>query len=208
MTIEIEERFEPPRGCGYRQPGGKYLVSGGLMVPCGRLPIRLHVCPVCSSGIKATRAWTWIDPRRLLVEHPEYVCGKTYCDRCPLGGAIPERAGLLWVGGKFYASPEAFSEEALRMGVSRRIPAVPHGFVLGETRVFLAHREVRGCGREPDEETGPGVFHAFRPERVEYVVRTDDPPEKLERLVKQGFTLVDVKRVQGTLPVDANDAEE
>ncbi len=35
----------------------------------------------------------------------------------------------------------------------------------------------------------------MRPSALEYVVRGDEAPEELERLVKQGFTLVRIERV-------------
>ena len=51
------------------------------------------------------------------------------------------RVGLIWVGEKFYPTPQDFCAEAEKMGISRRIPAVPNDFVLGETWVWLAHRK-------------------------------------------------------------------
>lgn len=53
---------EARRGCGFRKVGGLYMVSGALSSPCERLPLELHVCPVCNAGIKQTRAWQWIKP--------------------------------------------------------------------------------------------------------------------------------------------------
>ncbi len=66
LVDDIPLTFEAARGCGYRKAGGKYLVSGGEMLPCGRLPLELTVCPCCSQGIKQSRGWTWIDPEKLL----------------------------------------------------------------------------------------------------------------------------------------------
>jgi hypothetical protein len=51
-----------------------------------------------------------------------------------------ERYGLIWVGEAFYGNPQRFLDEAATMGISRRIAAVPRGFVLGEDYVLLAHR--------------------------------------------------------------------
>jgi len=45
---------------------------------------------------------------------------------------------LLWIGRSHY-SPESFLDEGRRMGVSRRIPAIPKGLVIGETWVLVAH---------------------------------------------------------------------
>jgi len=102
---------------------------------------------------------------------------------------------LIWVGGKFY-STKSFLNEAVKMGISRRISVVPKDFVLGETWVLLAHRETPIEGHE---ETKPAIFSVFRPERIEYIVKPDDPEEKLERLEKRGITLVDVKPMQSEM---------
>lgn len=49
------------------------------------------------------------------------------------------KAGLMWVGEKFYKTPEVFVAEGVTMGFSKRIKAVPRGFKVGETYVLLAH---------------------------------------------------------------------
>jgi hypothetical protein len=55
---------------------------------------------------------------------------------------IGQRAGLLWVGEKFYKHSHDWMAEAGKLGISRRIQTVPHGFVCGETWVFVAHNHV------------------------------------------------------------------
>jgi hypothetical protein len=141
--MEIRTSYEGKRGCGYRQPGGKYLVSGGTLAPCDRLPVELELCPTCHAGIKVSRSWTWIDADAVLAETPcekrEQSCA--FCFLCsPKDGRIG-KAGLLWIGEKFYPTPGDWLREAATMGVSRRIPAVPHGFKLGETIILVAHRK-------------------------------------------------------------------
>lgn len=189
----IETRHEHARGCGYRKPGGLYLVSGPLSEPCGKLPLVLDVCPTCGAGIKPSRSWTWVKVGPLFesrkCDHPHAPGG---CTGCPLGGAMPERAGLLWIGEKFYATPELFTAEAARMGISRRIPAVPNEFELGDTWVLLAHRKTLV---QNHPERVPAIFSMFRPRAVEYVVHGSDTDVKLDRLEKRGITLVDVKPV-------------
>ncbi len=120
------------------------------------------------------------------------------CGDCPIADAKIQTAGLLWIGEKFYKTPGAFSQEAAEMGISRRITMVPKGFKVGETWVALAHRKAI-----PAEVTGPdydgrkpGIFHIFKPQRIEYVVKEFDPQDKLERLEKRGITLVRVIREQ------------
>lgn len=177
---------EARRGCGFRRKGGLYLMSGGLANPCGKLPHVLSVCPTCSNGIKFSRGWTWINPYHLLSAAE---CGGTYCSNCPMGSAIPTKAGLLWVGRKFY-SIDAFVDEAMRLGVSRRINSIPRGFDL-EMWVYLAHL---GAVRGDDGMMHPGIFTAFKPHRIEYVITGQETEEELDKMEKRGLTLVDVIR--------------
>lgn len=187
----IVDVFERPRGCGYRQPGGIYLRTDALGQPCAKLPIELTVCPCCHAGIKPSRAWTWIDG--------DQICrtGQPCEPDCVLGTPGLGRAGLLWIGGGHYERPEDWSREAETMGVSRRIPAVPRDFKLGETYVLVAHREAidRGAEKPEGERFAPAIFHVFRPMRIEYVVRESDGADKLRRLADRGFTLVNVHRL-------------
>jgi hypothetical protein len=200
MHPAVELRIEGPRGCGHRKKGGIYLVCDGLGRPCGKLPIPLHVCPTCSAGIKPARGWTWIDGTALSAAAS---CAADPCrPGCPLRQP-PGRVGLLWVGGSFYATPEEFSREAARLGISRRLAAVPKDFKLGETWVWLAHRSTP---LGPDGQVGPAVFHAFLPSRIEIVVGEDDPEEEIERLLERGLTPVVIKRdtEQTQLPFSNN----
>lgn len=202
-----EVREEAARGCGFRKKGGLYLVCDGPGRPCGMFPIPLLRCPTCSGGIKPSRSWTWLDlPALLRGTRRECSFSKAECSRCSLSRI--ERAGLLWVGGKFYETPEAFNDEAFRMGISRRIPAVPRGFVAGQTWVLLAHRTALPCGEakpgtehDPDCQTCggtgsiPAIFKAFLPARLEKVVEEDLSEEECEKLRKKGITPVAVRRV-------------
>lgn len=210
--MEIQMSTEGPRGCGYRKEGGLYMVSGKLTDPCGKLPMELTVCPTCSQGIKPARGWTWIRPRELFGTD---ACSETLdvdapCDGCPAGPASPEKGGLIWIGQKFYKTTEAFLEEAGKMGVSRRITAVPKGFKLGEDFVYLAHRE---AVPQNGAERLPGVFCVFKPQRIEKVVgivkdpstgecfnNLPDEPE-LAALQKRGITpvIIDRREVNGEI---------
>ena len=224
--IEVTTLYERERGCGFRKPGGKYLVAGGELRPCGKLPLELTVCPTCNAGIKPSRGWTWVDSNALFEsrECEESARGDRECTTCPLHSGVG-RAGLLWIGEVFYKSPMEWTEEAIRQGISRRIATIPNDFVIGETWVLAAHRKTiekicRDCGGRgwvKYEETGtnatcqnchgrgrvwtPGIFQVFRPERIEYVVKGDETEEELERIVKRGMTPVKV------VPVDADGKE-
>lgn len=216
--MHIPTSHEAKRGCGYRKPGGLYLVSNGLPAICGRLPLPLTVCPCCGGGIKPARGFTWVNPAMMFQNCPCPLTLRGDCHRtCLLNQHRLEtmtRAGLLWVGEGFYPSPQDWTVEALRMGVSRRVHRVPKGLVAGETVVLVAHRKaiMRPCpvctdaivlpsdiapGDCPEchgtrAMAVPGVFHAFIPQRIEYVTKGDESKEALEALVARGITPVQV----------------
>lgn len=220
MPTEIQTRIEPKRGCGYRKAGGIYLVGPRLGAPCCKLPFPLTVCPTCGGGIHPARGWTWVDVGQLFGQEP---CLRSNSARdpqnhmvdavlyalnppCPLEyPAKLGKAGLIWIGEQYYKTPEDFLAEASRMGISRRISAVPRGFVLGETWVLLAHR--KGFSYEAPiegglfQETGiqltetrwkPAIFSVFKPTAVEYVVKGDENEGEMEQIARRGLTPVRV----------------
>jgi len=218
---------EAARGCGYRKPDktgvGIYLVAPGTGHPCMRLPLPLHSCPTCSGGIKPSRSWTWIEPTKLCADAPpcplEPAGAKgrrqlhVECRVCFAGHAMPAgRHGLLWIGEGFYKQPGDFLAEAQRMGVSRKISAVPKGFKLGETVVYLAHRFAVPPPTVSDDETmrrrlageipagTPGVFGIFKPAGVDLVIDDEENvPERATKLAEQigaGARIVKVVRAE------------
>jgi len=210
LYMDIVSCYEKQRKCGYRKPGGLYMVCDRPEFhTCDKLPLKLDVCPVCHSGIKPSRGFTWINPVPLFENVGCFQSGKT-CGPCPLSRpkiSIGDRAGLVWIGERFY-EPDEWQAESEQMGVSRRIPAVPNGFEIGIHWVFVAHRRAVSavCGCEYKDECcdlcggvgwrmKPAIVQLFRPDRIEYVVKPDDPRPKLERLVKRGITLVNVIRM-------------
>lgn len=197
---QVHVCVEARRGCGYRKPGkdgvGVYLMGDGLSRPCGLLPFPMEVCPCCGEGIKQTRGWTWITPSLLLTKQQpldilagtERRCerdGSRFCRQCPAGGGIPDgRHGLIWVGEKFYKTPEEFRKEASSMGVSRKIKTVPRDFVLGETWVYLAHKTC--VWDEENQAMRPGIFSAFKPSRIDLVIADEhDVPERALKLAEE-----------------------
>lgn len=171
--------IEAKRGCGYRKVGGLYLVGSGMGVPCDRLPFALTVCPCCNAGIKPSLGWTWIKPE-LFFQGPHLTgaepdgfesCSCKYCWLCH-NPAQFEKAGLLWIGERFYKSPEHFLLEGRTQGFSRRIKAVPRGFKIGETPIFLAHKKVF-FAKGPGEEK-PGIFYAWIPQAIEQIFKESD----------------------------------
>lgn len=194
---QIETRYDSERGCGWRKPGGLYLVSGELTVSCGRLYLSLSVCHTCGCGVKASRGWTWVNLPTLVAENEPTKCDKSYCSQCPLNPhRAPERMGLLWVGEQFYKTPDAWIREAEHQGASRRIAAVPKDFVVGETWVLMAHRKaIQRLNEKGELSYTPGLIHAFKPTAIEYVIRGDESDEELDRMAKRGITPIRIERV-------------
>jgi len=146
------------------------------------MPWPLTVCPCCGGGIKFARGFTWINPIELLKGEPacdpiEAGHRHAICPFCNTAAVAGDRAGLMWVGEKYY-TPESFVEESRTMGLSKRISAVPLEFEFGRHWVLLAHK--KGLSRMEIDERGqyqvthqPAIFFAFRPSQVEIVI--DDP---------------------------------
>lgn len=202
---------EAKRGCGFRQPGGLYLVQfGGPFMTCGKMPIPLDVCPTCHHGVKPARGFTWINGQELVkgiqcVRDIERGGAEdSPCPGCPcsdMNSELLDRCGLIWIGEKFYPTPQDFIREVLTMGYSRRIPAVPKDFEAGKTYVMSAHRKAIATsklivgtkpGEEPHKETEyqPGIIFVNKPTAVQYVVRDEDTEEELEAIEKRGIQLV------------------
>jgi hypothetical protein len=201
---------EAKRGCGYRKIGGLYLVSDRGGMSCDRLPIVLDVCPVCSHGFKQSRGWTWVNVN-LLVGSVHRDCKDKF--PCPLCMATLEmgKCGLLWIGERFYRTPEDFNREGAAMGISRRIHAIPRGFKIGETWILLAHPKAldvfcEACGAkgytgEIGSQTAckdcdgkgrkflPAIFKVWQPQRIEKLMPESmrNSPE-IEELRDKGIT--------------------
>jgi hypothetical protein len=112
-------------------------------------------------------------------------------DRMIRGDYSFGKVGLIWIGSKFYPSISDFNKEATAMGLSRRINSIPNDFKIGETFVFLAHRQaiqVLHPGSDPTFE--PGIFRIWKPEEIQYVIKTDDTQEKIDKLEAKGVTPV------------------
>ena len=157
--MAVEDR----RACGYRKVGGLYLVAGGLSGLCDRLPLPLEVCPVCGEGLRVTRSPQRVNALRLLGNHQDCRCRSD----CPICRPDLGPHYLLGVGARHYTA-EAFSFESRLMGVSKRVPAVPRGLVLGWSWVYLTHPKaiaVPVCAGRI--RYNAGIFAAFQPQRVE-----------------------------------------
>jgi hypothetical protein len=211
LETSIPVRVDALRGCGWRKPGGLYLISDGIPSACTLLPVKLGHCPTCSAGMKPARGWTTVDGWAVVTNGGERTCtghnhgGLTF--PCPLEEGLKEqrKAGLLWIGGIFYKHPEDWTAEAHRLGVSRRIARLPNDLEIGKTWVLVAHRDALPSdeiGNDGQPKMLPAIFHAFRPDRVEYVTRGDESDEEIERMRKRGITPVKVVREGEQTPLD------
>lgn len=199
---------EAKRGCGWRKSGGLYLVTGGgIGEPCERLPISLAECPCCRRrSIEQTRSTQWVGAQFIFGQalpchkgdeadkDPGHHGRCVLCNEKLMAEADPQDQFLiLWIGKQHYATPADWTAESNKMGVSRRVAALPKGLVMGKTWVLVAHPEaVRqdcktcdGKGWVKDGKDGSktctvcdgkrfkmeaGIFHAFRPHACELVV--------------------------------------
>lgn len=218
---------EAKRGCGFRKIGGLYLVGGGVGVPCDRLPFELTVCSCCGQGIKQARGWTWINVAKFFqgahvwqeneIAPRPCGCAHGFCPLCNRPESMG-KAGLLWIGTKFYKTPDLFVKEGVELGFSRRIKAVPQGFKVGETWVLLAHgsaidRVIPTDGLSTQHEFKPGIFYVWLPQRLEKIVlESTRGTEEIDALEKRGITPVFVpdgdKDHQGNVHDDFEQAKK
>jgi hypothetical protein len=187
------------------------------------MPYPLERCPCCGGGIKFTRGPQWLQPDFFSVH--EGCKDETICPVCrtQAGRALAADAFgphlLLWIGRGFY-TPGEYLEESARLGVSRRISAIPKGFTVGQTWVLLAHLDAvpavntnvcTACSDDvaahgPDGDClsvcgesfrapkpTPGIFCAFIPQRIELILKESDAtPERIAKEEKRGVTVVKV----------------
>lgn len=193
---------EPRRQCGFRSIGSTYLVSDDPGVRCERMPLPIVSCSRCGSGLKQTRGFQWVPHERLFdgLKGGMKTCKivDRHCSTCPvcaprlLANADPtDKVGMMWIGAQHYRTPEAFLEEAARLGVSRRVAVWPKGLVLGRSYVATAHPSaLKPRGSTPAK---PAVIHLFRVKRMELIVTKAMREEDwVSRLAARGATLVEV----------------
>jgi hypothetical protein len=217
MTLEIE------RGCGYRKPNGLYLISLGKPVSCDRLPVPIAACPCCGFVPHQVRSFAWVSgrwlgdhrgPRIMLSGALGGGRGKSRGARCkdavahrvdhtrgydPICEVSDEPRLLSWVGRKFY-TPESFADEAGQLGVSKRVPDIPDGLVLGRTWVLMAHPDacadplswgLHWLFEDGEVSTAPGVFQAFVVERIEIVLHESEATQvRIDKEAKRGVDVV------------------
>lgn len=196
--MKVHILYEERRLCGYRKPSkdgiGIYLRGSSFNESCERLPWLLDVCPCCGQGYKFSRSFTWINPMSMFDPYTEPLCTMLEADdphirhrheQCWMCNPelLGSQAGLIWIGEKFYARPRDFMREAEIMGISRKLPAIPNGFVVGEHAIFLAHiRTFMSYDENGKVVYKPGVFAAFKPTSVDLVI--DNPEDIPDRAIE------------------------
>lgn len=220
--MEVHILYESARECGYRKPdaegAGIYLIGPASFEPCERLPFPLESCPCCGGGVKPSRSYTWINPIRLLdpcefpacceitgVEKPELKHNHANCYMCNPAKAAGDRAGLIWIGHKHYKTSDEFMREAKMMGISRKIGALPLGFEVGRTVVYLAHRRTWNLhalqeSNQSSDAWAQGIFSAFRPVGIDIVI--NDPDKVPQRAIDLAKKVGSKARIVKVIPID------
>ncbi len=228
---------ENQRKCGYRKIGGLYLVcDGGKDFVCDALPLPLESCSCCgyepqqTRGLQQLRASYIRKIGQIQHEHTLALKAKEAAQKaggldeifakgppdictCPAGQGCPicntqqdQLYGLMFVGKNNY-TPEEFIEEALKFGVSKRIPEIPRWLQLGKTWILLAHKEVPMIGQKAtyqteglltqEPTTKKAVFFAYRPQRLEMPMwKGDISDNDILLLERHGITVVLIEKNQ------------
>ena len=200
----IKTLIEPRRGCGYRKPGGFYLIGSGSSSPCCKLPFPLTDCVCCGNTIKFTRGFQWISST-LFTNGEDCIYSQGVI--CPLGSP-GNKMGLMWVGEQFYPTTADFMREANAIGVSKRMGSIPKEVKAG-TWVALAHPKamqhliIDKLFRGPITEPIPlaGVFYVFRVTAIQYVVTGEETETALDEIEARGIELVTIKKEGEQLPL-------
>jgi hypothetical protein len=104
-------------------------------------------------------------------------------NRTPLQLPTIERRDcfLMWVGKKYYPTPTEFLTEARALGLSKRIPLIPHGLRIGVSRLFLMHSHCPITPHDLPSPTIPGCFAWATITGIEIIISDDVDPAQLER---------------------------
>ena len=178
------------RGCGFRVPGGNYIMGGNFEVPCDRLPMPIPTCCTCGNTIEFFRGAKNINPLHLFHLHrttPETLIDCTCEVTCPV--CYPPLNGwVMWVGEQNYTM-RSFMDEARERGVSKRIAQFPKGMNSGDI-LYLAFKhayQLHGGG-----DFLPAIFTASRITRLEHVLTgpQQEDPDYISALEAKGVVPV------------------
>ena len=194
MPVEgVKEITKFKRGCGFRSPG-LYLFGTGIAASCDRLPLKIPICPCCGETVRQLRSVRMFNPDKMFGKHNKHTTDP-YNDRiktcgCDLGCPVchpPQKAGLMWIGERYYPTPRDFIKEALVAGVSKRVPVVPKELKIGNW-VFLAHPN----GNELDIDRPERIIYAFMLKEVQQVLTPIQAEDSkfVEKVLQRGYVPV------------------
>lgn len=190
---------EARRGCGYRKVGGLYIVSGTNFDFCHRTPVK-------TPEIEFFRGYKEINPYHTIGGR----CNKFHEIELRNGGANyhcylcsicnpPDQDhmhGLMFVGEGYY-TPESFMNEAVKLGVSKRISKIPENLVLGDSIIYVAYKYMKFPLKDNDGkifawESMPAIFMSFVPDRIEKIITESQSKneELMKGLEEKGITPV------------------
>ncbi|HMG11404.1 MAG TPA: hypothetical protein VK609_22975 [Mucilaginibacter sp.] len=192
ITIYIEKK----RGCGFKKPGGIYLIgSSDKAGACCRLPFELKTCECCGSSVTFSRGYTWINTGMFCYNN---IAGADCTGICILNEP-GKPIGLMWVGENNYPHVKDFERESNAIGVSKRLNVIPKGLSAGDW-VALAHNKAIPVFNEMDPADPnaplvtykPGVFMVFKIEKLQYVVKGSESDDDLQKIADKNIELITV----------------
>ncbi len=139
------------------------------------------------------------NPNQVFGECTGFITGCDSCGASRVSGMLPlcnppAKGYIIWVGEAYYDTPDTFLNEAIEMGISRKIRAVPKDLKIGDY-VYVGFRKA-----VPTDETGrdglrifaPGVFSVFPVRRIEKLLTEEQQQDQtyISRLVEKGITPV------------------
>lgn len=196
MTQKLLPYFtpiEPKRLCGYRTVGSLYLMAHPNFMTCHRLPLPLNSpCSTCGEIPRFNRSISYISPLKIfnpcsdcLSERNQDLLCSDLCTACN----PPLRGYLIWVG-KLHYTPKGFLNEAINLGISKKIPFIPRTFS-NEYPWYFAHPDAMKHPNPdaPPQATRQGVFLCGYFQRFEKLIwKKDATKETLDILKKHGIT--------------------
>ena len=177
------------RGCGTRKVGGLYLFFNfENTTSCPNLPLPIpDACPCCGEGITQARGLKYVTPSKLL----PVITKKCETPGCPVCNPPESKAGLLWVGNMFYSTKQ-FLDEAIAMGISKRVATVPISLKPGDW-VYFAHPaairvgsavfdEAEAPRKAKNTHTEPGIFLVAKLTEIQKIIKEEDAKD--EQLIR------------------------
>ena len=201
--------LDEEEGVYSRSSNNLWLVCQLLETSCPKLPHELNRCASCGHRFQPAEGWAWVEPGFLFGAEP---CeGANYwqrrgagCSGCPMGTAVPERAGLYWTSGSFAIGKDQWNRTTKEGRMVFPIDAMPEPAIEpGFTWCFLAgDRDGQGKRFEDPDSMSREIYRiwgAVMVTRVEYILGYFDgeeytgdmlEAEELQQLVNQGLTPV------------------